>query len=141
MTVETTVEMTVKREVETTDINRLRQDNKKKKKEEVKTFDELIETYTQDEDLRKELKNHLAIRKKRGNLTNRSLELGFENLDSLTRNIRDERERTKEKIEIVKKSIASGWPDYYPLKKENKTVSKNKHEEEIPEGLGNLYDN
>lgn len=111
--------------------------NKTKDKKERKSFDELIEGYTKNKTLEQELKNHLAIKKRKGSLTNRSVEIGLENLTLLTKNIQDEEDRDKEKIEIVRKSIASGWSEFYPLKKQKNI----KYEEEIPTDLEELFDN
>lgn len=118
-------------------LNKLNKTKDKKEKKERKSFDELIENYTKNKKLEQELKNHLAIRKRKGSLTNRSIEIGLENLSLLTKHIENEKARDNEKIEIVRKSIAGGWADFYPLKKEKNI----KHEEKIPEDLEGLFDN
>ncbi len=142
MTVETTVNMTVKKGVETTDINRLKNNKKENKKEEWKpSFDELIENYTNNESLRKELKNHLAIRKKNGSLTNRSIELGFENLNSLTKGYTNG-EAENRKIEIVRQSIANGWGGFFEIKdKAKKDIKKESKYDKVCSDLDGLYDN
>lgn len=118
-------------------LNKQNKTKDKKEKTARKSFDELIESYTDNEKLKEELKNHLAIRKRKGSLTNRAIEIGLENLSLLTKNIQNEEARDNEKIEIVKKSIASGWSEFYPLKKEKNA----KHEEEIPTNLDELFEN
>ncbi len=123
---------------EVSTLNKLNKTEEKKVNKNRKSFDEIIENYTKDEKLRQELKNHLAIRKRKGGLTNRAIEIGLENLTVLTRNIQNEEERNIKKIKIVQKSIASGWSEFYPLKKEKE---KNRIEEEIPDGLEGLFDN
>lgn len=76
-----------------------------------KTYDEIIERYTNNEELQNELKESLRVRKmKRTPLTNRALEINLEKLDKLSCN-------EKEKIEIVRESIANGWTTFYPLRK------------------------
>lgn len=129
----------VKSGVQTVDINRLRQEDKKKKKIE-KSFDEQIEDYTLDEELRKALKNHLPIRKRRGSLTDNSLKLGFDNLDILTKNIKDEQVRNEEKIKIVNQSISNGWGGFFEVKK-TKPKEQITHREELPTNLDELFDN
>ena len=140
-TVQNTVKSAVQNIVESTNINRLRQEDKKESKKREKSFDELIENYTQNEELRQALKDHLPIRKRRGSLTNRAIEISFENLNVLTKNITDKELQDIEKIKIVQKSISNGWPDYYPLKKELKKQINYKHEEVITEDLKSLYEN
>lgn len=91
--------------------------NKVSKKE--KTFDELIEAYTTDELLRRELKAHLGVRKqKKGALTNRAIELSFQTLDKLTEKIavNDIDAINKAKIEIVQQSILKGWVGFFEVK-------------------------
>lgn len=129
----------VKSGTQTVDINRLRQEDKKKKKSE-KSFDEQIEDYTSNEELRKALKNHLPIRKRRGSLTDNSLKLGFDNLDILTKNIKDEQIRNEEKIKIVNQSISNGWGGFFEVKK-TKSKEQITHKEEIPIDLEKLFDN
>lgn len=124
----------------------------KKEKEEdiacapkVKTFDELIESYTSDEKLRNELKQHLSIRKKKGALTNRALELGLHNLTALTNKIESEEASTEAKILIVQQSIRNGYAEFYPLKQTKKQeggINYNYAQRKADEAtLEQLYDN
>lgn len=84
------------------------------KKETKQSFDSLIDSYTENEILRTELKNHLAVRKqKKGALTNRAIELELKKLDNLTSN-------DFEKIDIVQQSIERGWTGFFPLKEKRK---------------------
>lgn len=113
--------------------------------QEEKSFDELIDEYSENLELRKELRNHLAIRKIKGALTNRSLLLGFHNLDALTNKINSEEEKTKVKIKIVQQSIRGGYPDFYPLKVQKKQeggINYNYAQRKADEAtLEQLYDN
>ncbi len=133
------MKIVVKTGVQTVDINRLRQEDKKKKKRE-KSFDEQIDDYTSDKELRKALKNHLPIRKRRGSLTDSSLKLGFDNLDILTKNIKDDQVRNEEKIKIVNQSISNGWGGFFEVKKP-KQKEQTIYKEEIPKDLEQLFDN
>lgn len=84
------------------------------KKKTSTTFDTLIESYTSNEQLRKELKEHLKTRKqKKAALTDRALELSLKKLDELT-------PKDSEKIKIVQQSIMNGWVGFFPLKPDEK---------------------
>ena len=79
----------------------------------------LIETYTSNENLRELLKNHLDIRKqKKAAYTEHAVKLSLEHLNELA--VLD-----KEKIQIVKNSIMSGWVGFFPLKEDEKKKLKN----------------
>lgn len=89
-------------------------------KENVKSFNELIDNYTPNEQLRKELKEHLKVRKnKKAALTNRAIELSLKKLDDLASN-------DSEKIQMVQNAIMSGWTTFYPLKEDEKKFNKSK---------------
>ena len=89
-------------------------------KENVKSFNELIDNYTPNEQLRKELKEHLKVRKnKKAALTNRAIELSLKKLDDLASN-------DAEKIQMVQNAIMSGWTTFYPLKEDEKKFNKSK---------------
>ena len=106
------------------------------KKESKKSFDDLIDKFTQNEELRVELRNHLATRKsKRATLTNRAIELSLKNLTQLADN-------DEEKIKIVQQSIERGWTSFYKL--ENKKKMKKQNEQEYNKSIINwdeMYDN
>ena len=88
------------------------------KKENEKSFNDLIEKYTQNENLRFELKEHLKTRKlKKAALSNHALELSFRKLDLLSNN-------DDEKIEIVQESIMNSWIGFFPLKPYEKTQKR-----------------
>lgn len=91
----------------------------KKKQTKEKSFDKLIDEYTDDEELRRELKEHLKTRKaKKGALTNRAIELSLKRLDKLA-------QTKKEKIRIVQQSIENGWTGFFELsRKEQKLLDK-----------------
>ena len=77
-----------------------------------KTFDQLIEEYTSNEELRKELKEHLKTRKlKKGALTDRGVKLSLQKLDNLASN-------DQEKNLIVQNANMNGWTGFFPLKKD-----------------------
>lgn len=77
-----------------------------------KTFDEIIDSYTGNEQLRSELKEHLRTRKiKKSSLTNRAIELSLKELDKLA-------DTDEEKILIVQNSIMGGYSKFYKLKKD-----------------------
>lgn len=83
---------------------------KESKKETEKTFNEIIDEYTDNEELRYELREYLKTRKsKKVPMTNRALQLGLKQLDKLTDN-------PKVKIEIVRQTILKGWTTFYELK-------------------------
>ena len=86
-------------------------DPQEKKIKDPRTFNEIIDAYTPDEELRSELKEHLKVRKqKKGALTNRALVLSLIKLSAIANNIRD-------KIKIVQNAIMNGWATFYPLPK------------------------
>lgn len=85
-----------------------------KKERETKSFDSLIDDYTENENLRKELKEHLKTRKmKKAALTNRAIELSLKKLDQLA--VSD-----AEKLLIVQNAVMNGWTTFYPLKADEK---------------------
>lgn len=92
-------------------------DKKESKKEARQSFDELIDAYTENEELRKALREYIqmrtAIRKK---MTNRALELAFMELDKLART-------DAEKVAIVNQSIMNSWQGLFALK-ENSTYKQ-----------------
>lgn len=128
--------------VYTADIYRLDKDKKKERKKEERrlTFDELIENYTQDEKLQEVLKKHLIVRKKGNSLTNDSIITGFEALEALTKNTKEE-DKTKHKIKIVKQSIANGWSGFFEIK--TNEIKRNNYEKQVvsSEEWEQLYDN
>lgn len=88
----------------------------------------MIESYTDNEELKNELKEHLKTRKaKKCALTNHAIELSLKTLDKLANT-------DKEKILIVQKSIENGWTSFFPLssrqQKENKKSNYNIEEYE-----------
>ena len=94
------------------------------KKESKQSFDDLINSYTQNENLREELKNHLATRKaKKATLTNRAIELSLKNLDSLVDN-KPINDQENEKIKIVQQSIVNGWTGFFALREKNQTTQQ-----------------
>lgn len=91
-----------------------RKEPEKQRKENVISFNQLIENYTENQQLRDELKEHLKVRKnKKAALTNRAIELSLKKLDDLAAN-------DAEKIQMVQNAIMSGWTTFYPLKADEK---------------------
>lgn len=133
----TEIEIELDKEIEldnrTIDINNtkeIKKESKKERKKErkdperakenIKSFNELIDNYTPNEQLRKELKEHLKVRKnKKAALTNRAIELSLKKLDDLASN-------DAEKIKMVQNAIMSGWTTFYPLKEDEKKFNKSK---------------
>ena len=105
-------------------LNKLKEtklNNKESKKETTppkkNSFDEIIDSYTQNEVLRFELKEHLKTRKaKKATLTDRAIELACKSLDKLT-------DDENVKIEIVRQSIANGWTGFFELKTQVKQTT------------------
>lgn len=107
-------------------INKKENISKKESKEnkERPSFNQLIENYTQNEELREALKKHLITRKQGQSLNNDAILLGFKNLNILTNNIKTKEEKDKMKIAIVEKSIENGWSGFFAIKKEQEKTSK-----------------
>ena len=88
----------------------IKPDKKVSKKAPLKSFDELIDGYTENEELRSALRDYIqmrtAIRKK---ITNRGLELAFKELDKLART-------DAKKVAIVDQSVMNSWQGLFPLK-------------------------
>lgn len=106
--------------------NNDKQINKKERKKE--SFDDLINSYTQNEELRQELKNHLATRKaKKATLTNRAIELSFKKLDELAPD-------DYTKIKIVQQSIERGWTGFFEIKQNKENTLKGNPFLEMLEG-------
>lgn len=100
------------------------EDNKVSKKV---SFDSLISRYTDNEELRQELKNHLATRKsKKATLTNRAIELSFKKLDELVKKV-PINEQEQVKIKIVQQSIERGWTGFFELKEQGSKQYNNKN--------------
>ena len=94
------------------------EENSKKESKKEKTFNEIIDDFTDNLELRIELKNHLAVRKlKKGSLTNRAIELELKTLSKLSDN-------TDIQLEIVRQSIEKGWIGFFPVKNNLETNSK-----------------
>ena len=95
--------------------------NEKKNISKKETFDELIEKYTTNDELKEELKNHLATRKaKKATLTNRAIELSLKRLDELVKSV-PVNEQEGMKLKIVRKSIERGWTGFFPIQENNRS--------------------
>ena len=96
-----------------------KQTKAKKAKPKPISFDEIIDAYTENEDLRKELKEHLKTRKqKKAALTNRAIELSLKELDRIA-------DSDEEKLRIVQKSIVNGWIGFFELNEKDKNKLNN----------------
>ena len=96
-----------------------KQTEAKKAKSKPISFDAIIDAYTVNEDLRKELKEHLKTRKrKKAALTNRAIELSLKELDRIA-------DSDEEKLRIVQKSIVNGWIGFFELNEKDKNKLNN----------------
>ncbi len=107
-------------------INKKENISKKESKGDQKrpSFNQLIDDYTQNEELRQVLKKHLITRKQGQSLNNDAILLGFKNLNILTKNLKTVAEKDEMKIAIVEKSIENGWSGFFAIKKEQERNSK-----------------
>lgn len=95
------------------------------------SFNEIIESYTDDYDLKEELKEHLRVRKAKGSaLTNGSIIRTLSNLDKLANN-------TEDKIKIVREANAAGRTSFYQL---SKYQTKKAHNNDYCEPSDPSYD-
>ena len=90
-----------------------------RKQEDKSTFDDIIDRYTDNEDLRFALKEHLKTRKAKSKaaLTNYAIELSLKTLDKLSKT-------DDGKIRIVNKSIERGWVGFFSEDQEKKDAKK-----------------
>ena len=81
------------------------------------SFDSIIDSYTDNEELRFVLKEHLKTRKAKSKaaLTNYAIELSLKTLDKLATD-------DNGKIQIVKKSIERGWVGFFAEKKDDTPI-------------------
>lgn len=103
----------------TTNINSsLIKTNKKERKKE-ETYNDIISSYTSNDDLIDALIEFIKMRKNiKSPMTNRALKLLLTNLDKLTDN-----ETTK--IDILNQSILNNWKGVFPLKDNMPKISNN----------------
>lgn len=112
--------------------------NNKKKVSKKESFDDLIDAYTINENLKEELKNHLSVRKaSKGALTNRALELSFKKLNELTKQY-PVNEQEKIKIKIVQQSIERGWVGFFPYKEVADTSTQSRQNYAPPQQKSTL---
>ncbi len=108
-------------------INKKENISKKERKEEQlrrPSFNQLIDDYTKNEELRNVLKRHLITRKQRQALNNEAIAAGLKNLNILTQNVGTELKQDRMKIAIVEKSIENGWSGFFAIKEEKKQTLK-----------------
>lgn len=119
---------TLDKDIEEEEEEEKEEDKEKKKVSKKVSFDAMINSYTQNELLREELKNHLATRKsKKATLTNRAIELSLKKLDDLVYN-KPVNEQEEEKIKIVQQSIERGWVGFFELKEDIKSQTNKKQD-------------
>lgn len=109
--------------------NSISQKQTKAKKTKPKTisFDAIIDAYTENENLRVELREHLKTRKqKKAALNNRAIELSLKKLDKLA-------DSDEEKLLIVQNSIMNGWVGFFPLKQDEKKQLRDKSSYDLDE--------
>ena len=105
--------------------------NKKKVSKSAKrqSYDEQIEAYTDNEDLRQALKAFIQMRKLiKKPLTDHALKLNLGTLDKLSDNV-------ETKIAIVNQSVTHDWQGFYPLKNDSsiKQGAKQEVKQEVEE--------
>ena len=84
--------------------------NKKKERKKEETYNDIISSYTDNEDLKDALIEFIKMRKNiKSPMTNRALKLLLTSLDKLSNN-----ETTK--IDILNQSILNNWKGVFPLK-------------------------
>ena len=84
--------------------------NKASKKGGRESFDNLIDAYTDSDELRGALRGYVQMRAAiKKPITNRGLELAFKKLDELARTVAD-------KVAIVDQSVMNSWQGIFPLK-------------------------
>lgn len=103
------------------DIEKDKKEKKKTKKEPTQTeIDEVISTYTSNEELKATLIEFVKFRKSiKRVMTTHALELLLKKLDKLSNN-------DNVKIEILNESIMNGWNGIFPLKDNSTPNNKNK---------------
>lgn len=107
-----------KKNINSSSVSKPKKTNKKAKSKPI-SFDSIIDAYTENEDLRKELKEHLKTRKqKKAALTNRAIELSLKELDRIA-------DSDEEKLRIVQKSIVNGWIGFFELNEKDKNKLNN----------------
>ena len=107
--------------------------NNKKKVSKSESYDDLIESYTDDDDLRQSLKAFIQMRKLiKKPLTNYALKLILNKLDKMSAD-------SKTKTAIVNQSVEHSWQGVFPLKEEKKAdqqtycMNESKQDEAKPE--------
>ena len=108
-------------------------DKKESKKAPLKSFDELIDGYTENAELRGALRDYIqmrtAIRKK---ITNRGLELAFKKLNELART-------DAEKVAIVDQSVMNSWQGLFPLKDNNVNSARTNFQQKSGQTQGGYW--
>ena len=108
-----TPEIEIEKEIEI----EIEKNNKKKKKSE---FDDLIENYTENLELRETLYEFIKMRKTiKSTMTSNALKLMLNKLDKLS-------EVDAEKIEILNNSIMNCWKGIFPLKNTGDAYGSNR---------------
>ena len=108
-------------------------DNKKNNEHKVDlSFDEIIEKYSDNETIRKLLKEWLKIRKvKRMTLTNGII---YENLKKIDKLSKDSNMSVEE---YLQEAISKGWGNFYKIEKTNNKTKESSRKELVPDWIDN----
>jgi hypothetical protein len=99
-------------------INNTINNTSKKESKKEKTYDEIISSYVQDEELKNALLEFIKMRKLiKKPLTNNALELLIKKLFNMTNSI-------NEMVAILEQSIMNNWQSIYPLKQDTYSNKK-----------------
>ncbi len=85
----------------------------KKNKQKKESFVSVIDSYTQDEELKDALKGFVEMRQKEKGFTVRALKLNLSKLNDIALD-------DYTKVSVVNQSIEHGWKSFYPLKTNNR---------------------
>lgn len=96
---------------------KLNTNNKKLKENTKETFVSLLDSYTNNSELRSALDGFVEMRKAMKGFTPRALKLNLHKLDSLANS-------DEEKIQIVNQTVENGWKGFYSLKEPRSEPSK-----------------
>lgn len=110
----------------------IRKDKNIKKEKKKTEFDELIEVYTNDNDLKNTIYEFIKMRKAiRSPMTSNALKLMLNKLDKLSYPNID----SQTKIDILNQSIMNSWKGIFQIKEDKKTNKSN-----FMDGMKELYD-
>lgn len=91
-------------------------DKEIEKKDNKKTFSSIIDSYSDNQELKNTLHDFVEMRKKTKGYTIRALELSLMNLNKLSND-------DSEKIQIINQSIENTWKGFFPLKQKKTNLN------------------